>query len=260
MIANYHTHTWRCKHCSGTERAFIEQAISEGLQVLGFADHTPYPFPDGYVSSFRMPTEQAEDYFTTLSDLKREYAGQIDIRIGVEAEYYPDHFGRLLEFLRGFPCEYILMGQHYSHNERDGVYHGTRTDSPQVMTHYVDQVLEGLSTGVFSYLCHPDLVYYVGDPELYRQEMTRLCRGVKALGLPLEINMLGLREDRWYPRQAFWEIAGQVGNAVVFGCDAHFPGGMTGDGVLEKAEALAAAHGLQVLQTVELRSDWRKER
>ena len=28
MIANYHTHTWRCKHAVGTEREYVEQAIA----------------------------------------------------------------------------------------------------------------------------------------------------------------------------------------------------------------------------------------
>mgnify|MGYP002536991270 CR=1 FL=1 len=26
MIANYHTHTWRCMHASGTEREYVEKA------------------------------------------------------------------------------------------------------------------------------------------------------------------------------------------------------------------------------------------
>ena len=48
MKANYHTHTWRCNHASGNERQYVENAIKAGLEVLGFADHTPYPFPAGY--------------------------------------------------------------------------------------------------------------------------------------------------------------------------------------------------------------------
>ena len=29
MIANYHTHTYRCHHASGVERDYIEKAIAE---------------------------------------------------------------------------------------------------------------------------------------------------------------------------------------------------------------------------------------
>ena len=46
MIVNYHTHTTRCNHASGTEKEYVEAAIETGLKVLGFSDHTPYPFPD----------------------------------------------------------------------------------------------------------------------------------------------------------------------------------------------------------------------
>jgi len=46
MIANYHTHTPRCNHATGEERAYVEQAIKKGLKILGFSDHTPYIFPE----------------------------------------------------------------------------------------------------------------------------------------------------------------------------------------------------------------------
>ena len=49
MIANYHTHTWRCRHADGTEREYVETAIEAGLKILGFSDHTPQVYPGGYV-------------------------------------------------------------------------------------------------------------------------------------------------------------------------------------------------------------------
>jgi histidinol-phosphatase (PHP family) len=54
MIANYHTHTPRCRHAKGSEREYVESAIKAGLQVLGYADHSPQIFPAGYDSTFRM--------------------------------------------------------------------------------------------------------------------------------------------------------------------------------------------------------------
>ena len=47
MIANYHTHTYRCRHASGTEEEYIYQALDGGLEELGFSDHTPeVRYPD----------------------------------------------------------------------------------------------------------------------------------------------------------------------------------------------------------------------
>lgn len=258
MFANYHTHTWRCGHAGGSEREYVEQAIAAGIRILGFSDHTPCPFPNGYLSYFRMKLEQAEDYFTILSDLKQEYAGEIDIRIGVEAEYYPALFEDLLELLRGYPCEYMLMGQHYIHNETDGVYSGRATEDEAVLIQYVSQVLEGLGTGLFTYLAHPDLLHWQGHEAIYRREMERLCRGVKALNLPLEINLLGLMESRHYPCGRFWQIAGETGCMGILGCDAHWAHALNLPDVEAQGRKLAAKYGIPLLDTVELKPISRK--
>ena len=84
MIATYHTHTWRCNHAKGTEREYIEAAIALGLKVLGFADHTPYPFSNGHQSGFRMRVDQFQDYCDTLTALRDEYADRIEIHIGLD--------------------------------------------------------------------------------------------------------------------------------------------------------------------------------
>lgn len=252
MIANYHTHTWRCNHAIGSERAYVEQAIAAGIRILGFADHTPYLFPNGYASGFRMLPEDAEGYFTVLTDLKREYAREIEIHIGLEAEYYPAYFERLLRFLEDYPCEYLLMGQHFTNSETDGVYAGSSTRDEAVLTRYVSQVLEGLATGKFTYLAHPDLLHWRGDEAVYRREMTRLCQGVKALDYPLEINLLGLYECRHYPKATFWEIAGETGNRAILGCDAHEPESFARRDIAEEGRQLAAMYGLPLMETVEL--------
>ena len=62
MFANYHTHTPRCGHASGTEREYIERALEKGLSALGFSDHAPYFFEDGHYSNFRMYPDQAAEY------------------------------------------------------------------------------------------------------------------------------------------------------------------------------------------------------
>jgi len=178
---------------------------------------------------------------------------QIDIRIGVEAEYYPAHFEALLQLLADYPCEYMIMGQHFIKNELDGTYNGSPSDDEVALIHYVSQTLEGLETGKFSYVAHPDLFYWTGDAACYQREMTRLCRGVKALDLPLEINLLGLYDGRNYPKEEFWQIAGTVGNKVVLGCDAHSPEALNRPETAQKGRELAARYGLQILETVELR-------
>ena len=129
MKANYHTHTYRCHHAVGTEREYVEAAIRAGLQILGFSDHSPYVFKDGHYSSFRMRPEELPEYVLTLSGLREEYKEQIQIHIGLEAEYYRENWSDYLNLLKGSGVEYLILGQHYADGEYPGAeYSGKPSD------------------------------------------------------------------------------------------------------------------------------------
>ena len=53
--------------------------------------------------------------------------------------------------------------------------------------------------------------------------MTRLCLTAKELNIPLEINLLGLMEQRQYPSNRFFSLASSLGNSFILGRDAHEP-------------------------------------
>ncbi len=252
MKANYHTHTWRCNHAEPDERAYVQAALDTGLKVLGFSDHSPYPFDDGYCSGFRMRCDQTAEYIRTIAALRDEYRGDIDIHIGFEAEYYPRYFGRLLEMLESTEYEYLILGQHFLGNELDSQPNFEETDDPARLHQYTDQCMEALNTGAFSCFAHPDVMHFVGDETLYRAESRRLCREAKACGVPLEINLLGMGLHRYYPREAFWEEAAAVGNAVILGWDAHRRDWMRQTEQEAAGEALIARLGLHRLDYLTL--------
>ncbi|MBO5197761.1 MAG: hypothetical protein J6B85_04485 [Lachnospiraceae bacterium] len=153
---------------------------------------------------------------------------------------------------RAYECDYLIMGQHHINNEEGSAFSGQRTEDPAALIQYVDQVIEGMETRLYTYIAHPDLLFYRTDMEIYRQEMERLCRTAKSLHIPLEINLLGLGEGRHYPFDAFWQIAAGVGCDVVIGCDAHSPNAI-GNKAFEKAGCeYAARFGLIPLDTVNL--------
>lgn len=255
MIANYHTHTVRCQHAFGTEREYIEAAMAGGLATLGFADHTPYVFFDTDVkpAAIRMQPEELPDYAATLRALRDEYRGKIDLRIGMEVEYYPKYFPHLVELLRENGIEYIILGQHFIGNEVGEPYSGAKTDDEAILARYVSQVIEGLETGLFTYLAHPDLLNFTGDEGVYTREMRRLCQRAKELDIPLEINLLGLREGRSYPRELFWRVAGEQNAVAILGSDAHRPEHVCDPETEKRARALAAKYGVEIIETVEPR-------
>lgn len=254
MIANYHTHTHRCNHAIGREEDYVQEALKAGIRILGWADHTPYLFPDGYYSHFRMRPIQLPGYIKTIQELQERYAGQIEMPIGLETEYYPKHFGRLLEFLREHPIDYLILGQHFIGNEYDAPYSGLVTEDKAVVHQYCSQSMEAMNTGVFTYFAHPDLIHYAGDWNFYQEAVRPMCAEAKSCGMPLEINLLGIREGRHYPNRYFWEVAAEEGCQVVLGCDAHTPQSMNAPEAEREALRLARELGMTVLDTVPLRS------
>lgn len=222
MYANYHTHTYRCGHASDTEREYIETALANGITVMGFSDHIPFAFPDGFESGHRVPCTLAEDYVKTLRELKDEYAGRMEIHIGFEAEYYPLHFEKMLSNAVEWGTEYLILGQHFVYNEHpDGRYCGSKGGDEAGLKDYADCLVEGMRTGKFSCLCHPDVYNFGGDSATFLREMERVCAASNETGVPLEINFLGIRDNRHYPREDFWRLAGEMGCTAVFGMDAH---------------------------------------
>ena len=255
-MKNYHTHTARCGHAEGADEDFVTAAIEGGFDEIGFSDHAPMLFPEGlnYYSSFRMKPELIQDYVNSINALRKKYEGKIKIKLGFELEYYPDLFEKELEFLKSFDIDYLILGQHFTLNEfeQGTFYCGSKTEDDSFLNQYVSQVIEGLETGKFSYLAHPDLINYVGSREYYQQQMYRLCTRVKELGYPLEFNMYGFIDKRNYPNRDFWQIAAEVGNDVVIGLDAHWRDLFLMQDVFAEMRAYLAELGLTPLEQVNL--------
>ena len=253
MIENYHTHTTRCRHATGTEEEYVLRAIDGELKVLGFSDHTPFLFPDNYYSSIRMYPEELENYVVTILALKQKYAGTIDIRLGLEVEYYPERMADLLKLIAPYDIEYFILGQHWCGNEQNEIYNGKPSNDNARLERYCSQCIEAMQTGLFTYLAHPDLLQFTGDPVFYRQQAERLCRGAIDYDMPLEINLAGILTGRHYPREDFWEIVGKTGCKVVIGSDAHAADNVVLPDAESKALALVEKYQLQLLEHISLR-------
>ena len=257
MIANYHTHTWRCMHASGTEREYVEAAIKGGLSILGFSDHAPTPYED-YKATFKMTMDQLEDYADTVLALKREYARDIEIRLGLEAEYFPKYWKPFLEACEANHIEYLLLGQHVLGDGIDEPYCGYPSGSEKDLTRYVDQTSEAIETDLFTYFAHPDLFFFTGDQKYYEKQMRILCERTAKKQIPLEINMLGIETNRNYPNPVFWKIAGETGNIAIIGSDAHAARNVVNPEAFRKAQEIARENGLPLIETVPIKESLRE--
>ena len=252
MRANYHTHTWRCGHAKGTEREYVEAAVARGLEVLGFSDHTPYPFPWYHHSILRMRCNQLQGYVDTVLKLREEYRGIIDIPLGVEAEYYPAYFSELRAMLADHGVEYMILGQHFLDNEVYAHYCCKPTANEAILERYCRQSMDAMQTGMFSYFAHPDILRFTGDDRIYRRHICRLCAEANGCGIPLELNLLGLEAGKHYPRRRFWEIAAEEGCQVILGCDTHNPAALADRASEEQAMDLIREFELELVDRLDL--------
>lgn len=247
MLFNYHTHTKRCHHASGEDREYVEAAIAAGVKTLGFSDHAPYIFPNGYRSGHRIEPEELFAYVESVRALAKEYEKDVCILCGFELEYYPAHHQEAMALLRQVNPDYLILGQHALNNEYDG-FPVHNHPQEEVVSAYVAQTIEGLATGDFTYLAHPDIVGWVENSEKAKREYRRLCEFAKENNIPLEINLLGVRRNRCYPARPFWELAGEVGASVVIGVDAHEPQAFLQKNAEEKALQLVKELGLKLIE------------
>ena len=253
MIANYHTHTARCGHAEGTDEEYVKKALEAGFQILGFSDHTPYPFEGGYYAHIRMQPEMLADYVQSVLSLRRQYKDQIQLPLGVEIEYFSPFWNEQLAMLRDGGVEYMILGQHWCSYEEGGRYSGKLTDREELLSTYCHNICDAMQTGYLSYIAHPDLINFPTDTEAYQHHMTHLCREAKACGIPLEINLHGMDVGKHYPVRRFWELAAQEGCQVVFGSDAHIPECLLDTRFEETALAMVQELGLELLDTVQLK-------
>ncbi|HAU88463.1 MAG TPA: histidinol phosphate phosphatase [Lachnospiraceae bacterium] len=251
MFANYHTHTSRCKHAVGEDKEYVEAAIRGGMKVLGFSDHCPWVYENDFVSGCRMEPSKLDDYIDSIQALKKAYAKDIKIYLGFESEYIPELMEAQDKLLKDYPIDYMILGQHFVSPEPYGNYTGVPTHDEDYLREYVDLIMEGMESGRYKYVAHPDLIHFTGNQQLYDEQMLRLCQYLKKKNVPVEINLLGVYEQRHYTSEHFLNIAKQAGNSVIVGVDAHSPDRLERTDIHEQCFQMAKDSGLQVIEVLD---------
>lgn len=228
MKTNYHTHTTRCHHATGSDEDFVLSAIKGGYQELGFSDHTPWKYHSSYVSDIRMTPEELPEYVESLRALREKYKDRISIKIGLECEYFPDYIHWLKGIIKEYKLDYVIFGNHHFHTDEKFPYFGRHTDSVDMLELYEESAIEGMESGLFAYLAHPDL-FMRSYPQFDRHcklVSRHICRTAARLNLPLEYN-IGYESYNeangviTVPHPDFWEIAAHEECTAIIGVDAH---------------------------------------
>lgn len=258
MKANYHTHTARCGHASGTDEEYVLAALSQGFDVLGFSDHVPWPYRSAFSNPrVRMLVDKLDDYLASVRALKEKYAGKITLLVGFECEYFPAYMGWLSDMAQEKRLDYLILGNHYDQTDETGIYFGAARTPAQIAA-YVDSTVKGMQTGLFSYLAHPDLFMhrYGRFDENCAAAARDLCRACRETGLAMEYNMHMLHvygAAGGYPCEAFFDIALEEGVDVLIGLDAHDPRELSDPTEWERARRALARFGGRLLDSIEPR-------
>lgn len=229
MKYNYHTHTSRCFHARGEDEEFVLAAIAAGFDEIGFADHSPWNFDRGFVSQMRMHKDETESYCESIKALREKYKDKISVKLGFECEYFPKYLPWLKDIIKEHKIDYIILGHHFSKDEPNSKYNGMLTRKKD-MEIYVNDILEALDTGLFSYIAHPDIfLKSYGKFDSFCEEASRkiILKAIET-NTPIEYNLLGLSNNikdgkEGYPNSSFWKIAAELKPQVVVGIDAHSP-------------------------------------
>ena len=246
---------------SGNFRAkYLYPAIEQGYAALGFTDHTPWPYANGYVSRIRMDVEQLGDYVASIRALKEKYRGRIELFIGLECEPFPQYYPWLRDMKEKYQLDYLILGNHVSQEDEAGHFY-MRSQTRDDLKRYTESTLQGMESGLFTYLAHPEVSWsdYPQVDDACMDMAEAICREARRLNMPLEYNLLGndYRETQrthglGYPHDAFWEVAARHGNAGIVGIDAHRPEMLTWTGKVIAAQEHLRALGVQVIDQLEL--------
>lgn len=225
---NYHTHTKRCGHASGTDEAYILAAIQAGFTTLGFSEHLGY---DGWDDPCeRIPFLEISEYLNTMNAYKEKYKDQIRLRVGFEFEYFAECEPYLKQIKS--QCDYMINGQHAIAMGNDAYMHDHCTDEEVQI--YAHQICRAMECGLTDYLAHPD--YFM----LGRADFSPACAAAieqiaacaRQHNIPVELNLKGMKygkqnyaygERYRYPHREVYEIIAKHHCDIVYGYDAHHP-------------------------------------
>jgi histidinol-phosphatase (PHP family) len=228
ITIDYHIHTSLCKHASGEMREYVEQAIVSGLTEIAFTDHNP--LPDGFDQAHRMQPHELELYVNEVRRLQAAYP-QIQIRLGIEADYYDGFENYLEDTLRRFDFDLVILSVHFikgwPQNNWAFSYHFPDRSLTEVYNDYLQALRRGVNTGLFNVIGHLDLVKSPEQPLLKhnRDEVVQLLREARNRNMALELNTSGLRRaiGETYPSLDILPLLQQEDLAITFGSDAHQP-------------------------------------
>jgi histidinol-phosphatase (PHP family) len=221
---DYHTHTTYSDGKANPEE-YVLQAISAGIDELGFSEHLNLFVPD---QEWSMAPGRVPEYIADIARLKKSVSG-IKIKTGLEVDYSPGMEEEIYRFINDLDLDYVIGSVHYLGEATvdSGPDYYKNKDIDVLYESYFGYVYEAVASGLFDIIAHCDLVRIynfkpTGNPEpLYR----KLAEKMRIHDVTLEVNTNGRNRPvgDFYPDRRFLEIFRQENVPVCVNSDAHLP-------------------------------------
>ena len=229
--ADYHMHSGFSSDSDTSVRSIIETVINKGFDTMCLTDHHDIDFPVGKEGlDFQLDTAA---YWDMLTALREEYAGRLDIRIGVELGLMSHIGNEVREYAHAWPFDFIIGSSHLV-DKIDPYYpeyYEGRTET-EAYRAYFESILENVTLiKDYNVYGHLDYVVRYGPNKNanfrfsdYADVFEALLKIIIADGKGIEINTAGLYKGLGYPHphmdilKMYKELGGEI---ITVGSDAH---------------------------------------
>ncbi len=225
LLYESHCHTPLCNHAQGDPPEYAEAAVAAGLKGIIFTCHCP--LPDEHSAWVRMRPDEYEAYHAMIAATREVYSDQLDVRAGLESDYFPGVEPWLEKLHALTPLNHVLGSVHPQLPEyEDAYFNGDAFAFQQV---YFDHLAQAAETGLFDTLAHPDLVKNLFPDKwrfaLIQPTIAKALDRIAATGVAMELNTSGRQKaiPEMNPSASMLGMMRERDIPVVLGADAHVP-------------------------------------
>jgi histidinol-phosphatase (PHP family) len=221
---DYHIHSNYSDGRSSPED-YIAPAIAAGLSEIGFSEHLTL-FKD--LEEWNMNPVNIFPYINHIDSLRNKVK-IIDIKTGLEVDYFAGKEKEISDFLNPLQLDYIIGSVHYLGEKTvefgPEFYEGKNFD--RLFESYFDSVSAAVSSGLFDIIGHCDLIRIYGYKPSSDQEplYRKLAVTMKKHNVAFELNTNGRNRPLadFYPDRQFLHIFREENVPVCVNSDAHMP-------------------------------------
>lgn len=259
--ADMHMHTWFSTDSEACPRDMADEAVRKGLKTICFTDH----FDKDDLEWGEEGIFDVDAYFVEMQKLQEEYAGKLNIRIGIELglrTYLKDYYE---ELTKKYPFDFVIGSVHNVPYKKDAEGNILYTDpaAEKLFTDRTDKeayrlmmetTLENVRTSdCFQTLGHLDYVVRYGksrEKEYSYTDYADIIDEILKLLIEkekgLEVNSAGLKYGLLFAHphpdvlKRYRELGGEI---ITIGADAHKPEHIAYD--FAKAEEILKSCGFK---------------